>query len=100
MANTGIYTRGFLGIGWSLKNFWSFTGNVEKAVITLDTRSSGGLLSQSDQNQIKTIVHELGHALALDHPDCGSTAIMQQGYSSPAALTIQSHDSDNLKSKW
>lgn len=100
MATTGIYTRGFLGIGWSLKNFWTFTGEVEKAIITLDTRSSDGLLSQSNSRQVKTIIHELGHTLALDHPDCGSTAIMQQGYTLPAALNIQTHDRDNLRAKW
>lgn len=98
LASCGIYDT-ILGVDIA-KNFWTFTGTVDVAKIKLDTRSSGSLLDKTDAQQQKTVTHEIGHALALDHPDCASTAIMQQGYSSPAALSIQSHDENNLSSKW
>lgn len=97
MATTAMYKK-LLGVDVSV-NFWSYTGVISKMVIAMDTRGDG-LLSKSPSQKTKTFLHEVGHTLCLDHPNCGSTAIMQQGFSSPAALTIQTHDKNNLKAKW
>jgi predicted Zn-dependent protease len=96
IGRTKFYNKS-LGIYWEVS--YSYTGSIEQSRIYLDN-ASGGLGDLSDEWQVKTIVHEIGHALALAHPDCGSDALMQQGQSSPAKSTIQTHDEDNLKNKW
>lgn len=98
MAQTSIYTKDSQG-NWTPELSLFFTGEIQKAVIWLDTRSSG-LYARTDAEQRKTITHELGHALALAHPTCGNAALMIQGYTPPATLTIQWHDEVNLQFKW
>lgn len=84
--------------GWSEVQ-WNYTETIEMSKIYLDN-ASDGLGTLTDTWIKKTIIHEIGHALAMSHPDCGSDALMQQGQSSPAKSTIQQHDKDNLKAKW
>lgn len=79
LANTGIYSKNTLGV-YTQQGFWSYTGKVSKAVITIDT--SGRFGGQTDTWERKTIIHELGHALALDHPSCTNRAIMHKTSSS------------------
>lgn len=97
LASTGVYSKNILGV-YTQQNFWTFTGKVSKAVITIDT--SGRFGRQTDTWEQKTIIHELGHALALDHPSCTNPAIMHQTSSSYVSSSIQSHDEDCLVEKW
>ena len=97
LANTGIYSKNNLGV-YTHQNFWSFTGKVSKAVITIDT--SGTFGGQTDTWERKTVIHELGHALALDHPSCTNRAIMHQTRSPYVSSSMQSHDEDCLVEKW
>ncbi len=76
-----------------------FTGKVAKAKIYLDN-DQYGLRDWGPAEQEKVIIHELGHALALTHPECGAYAVMQQGVGNYGALTIQYHDESCLKMKW
>lgn len=97
LANTSIYSKNILGV-YTQQGFWSYTGKVSKAVITIDT--SGRFGGQTDTWERKTIIHELGHALALDHPSCTNRAIMHQTSSSYVSSSMQSHDRDCLIEKW
>ena len=96
LANTGIYSKNTLGV-YTQQGFWSYTGKVSKAVITIDT--SGRFGGQTDTWERKTIIHELGHALALDHPSCTNRAIMHKTSSSYVSSSMQSHDRDCLIEK-
>lgn len=98
MARTAIWTKDSKG-NWIPQLIATFTGQVQKAIITLDTRIDG-LQSYGDTQQRKTIMHELGHALALSHPSCNCSALMHQTYNPPAAMTIQYHDKNHLRAKW
>lgn len=97
LANTGVYSKNVLGV-YTIQNFWTYTGKVSKAVITIDT--SDRFSGQTDTWERKTIMHELGHALALDHPSCTDPAIMHQSDSDYVSSSIQSHDEDCLIEKW
>lgn len=97
LANTGVYSKNILGV-YTQQNFWTYTGKVSKAVITIDT--SGRFGGQTDTWEQKTIIHELGHALALDHPSCTNPAIMHQTSSDYVKSSIQSHDKECLIAKW
>lgn len=48
----------------------------------------------------RTVMHEMGHALALRHPTCTASAVMHQRTSSYHAMTIKQHDKDLLEEKW
>lgn len=84
----------------------TYTGTWGMAKIYLDTRSSSGLLDKTIPEQTKTFLHELGHCFGLSHPkdSQGNSesvyAIMHQGYSGYAKLSIQEHDEDNLNAKY
>lgn len=71
-------------------------------MIILNSDINVGLLSKSGPQQDAVIKHELGHILALAHPDNEPTTvcIMQSGFDYPASLAIQSHDRQNLIAKW
>lgn len=97
LASTGVYSKNILGV-YTHQDFWTFTGKVSKAVITIDT--SGNFGKQTDTWEKKTIIHVLGHALGLDHPSCTNRAIMHQTKSSYVSSTMQSHDQDCLIEKW
>lgn len=79
----------------------TYFGEVAKVEIYLDNDyDDNGLRYCSTAEQKKVITHELGHALALRHPECGWVAIMQQGFDNYAGLTIQEHDIICLRAKW
>ena len=48
----------------------------------------------------KTVIHEIGHSLALMHPSCNSMSVMYQRNMPYEATTIQQHDRMTLMSKW
>lgn len=97
LASTGVYSKNIFGV-YTHENFWTFTGKASKVVITIDT--SGTFGTQTDTWQQKTIIHELGHALALDHPTCTDPAVMHQSISPYVSSSMQSHDEDCLIEKW
>lgn len=69
------------------------------ARIQLDT----SLLNEQSGWKNCTIIHEIGHALALRHPievNCTSRCVMQQASSSYVTTTIATHDQNNLRAKW
>lgn len=79
----------------------SWSQNWSHSIVTVNTSSY--LMDKSIYLQKKVIVHEIGHALGLDHPapDNSHTdikAIMKQGDN--GYYTIQSHDGDNLRAKY
>lgn len=67
----------------------------------LNTYYFDGHDSTFGKNEMKrTLTHETGHVFGLDHPTCGSQAIMHQTgnlASGIASYNIESHDSANLK---
>lgn len=97
LASTGVYSKNILGV-YTQQNWNTYTGKVSKAVITIDT--SGRFGGQTDTWEQKTIIHELGHALALDYPSCTNPAIMHQTSSAYVKSSIQSHDKECLIAKW
>jgi len=48
----------------------------------------------------RTVVHEFGHGLGLDHPVCGDEALMRQDTDPLHAKNITFHDCHNLQSKY
>ena len=103
LAYCRIYTRHWWGN--RTRDIELYTGQIDFAEIVLDSRndSNDRLINQAHERQRKTITHEIGHALALDHPAALSIyAIMQQGYGPypNATLTIQQYDRNNLITKW
>ena len=66
--------------------------------------SENSLKDQNDEGKIKTYIHEVGHALGLDHPegtdeeptDCEYSAVMRQTRNSLSSDELTSHDRYNL----
>lgn len=97
LAVTVVCSKDVFG-DYIAQDFRTFTGKVRKAVIIIDT--SGTFGGYTDTWQKKTIIHELGHALALDHPSCTNRAIMHPTASPYVSSSMQSHDEDCIIEKW
>lgn len=77
---------------------WSYVS------MSVNTNSSSAAFNDVTNASVaakKVIMHEVGHVLKLEHPDCKYNAVMRQGFIGQyVANTIQSHDINNLRSKW
>ena len=96
---THIYKKNVLG-GYTEVSISSSNAKIAQARIEL----SPSLLSANSSTQrYKTVIHEIGHALALMHPvliNCTNRAVLQQSSTSYSATTIVQHDRTNLIAKW
>lgn len=100
----------------------SIGSNWAKVIIYMNTSGIFGEASNPTEAARKTFIHEVGHALKLNHPDIsirhtghnipyrdtiGDTyylpvAVMNQGFPDGIAIAsnISQHDKDNLIAKW
>ncbi len=80
----------------------SFEGNIDVAIILLDNKKNGGLMSRDNNYQVKVLRQELGRAFGLQYvtkKTCENyPAIMRQGWH--GYYEIQEHDINVFRGKW
>ena len=80
----------------------SWSGSWVYSEIQLMT-NPGRLVTRELNYQTKIYVHELGHSVALSHPESTATQAIMRGdiaTDSVAIYTVQQNDKDNLMAKW
>ena len=113
-ADINIHSEKFTGSTIGITRLYKITGPGNYVEVPISSRNiniaqariglSPSLLGSSNSTQrYKTVIHEVGHALALMHPvlnNCTERAVMQQSSTSYAATAITQHDRKNLIAKW
>lgn len=89
--------------GTTAQTSYSVTGNIidpELRAMSLNRYYFDNNSDFGSEKMKRTLTHETGHVFGLDHPECGSIAIMQQSRyfdEGLASYNIEFHDSNSLK---
>lgn len=98
LAFTEAYTEDTSGEIVKIMNLWTDPSKYAQARIYLNQTK---LLGHTIRSQKKTVTHEAGHALGLDHPSCKDKAIMWQTKDSDyVSYEITEHDEYNILHKY